>query len=122
MTKTSFSIGDKVVIIKNGELRKGVIKNFYPVAPPIFAIEFEDGTVEKVPYTCVASEPTTETPEEETESVEKTEITITPDKFKEIACRVIAEETKDRISLGLVIAGIVSKIHKALFVEPWEND
>ena len=121
MKKISFNIGDKVVTIENGELRKGVIRNIYPMNPPICVIEFEDGTVKKELYSSVAPEPKAET-QEEIAPIEKAEITITPDKFKEIACRVIAEETKDRISLGLVIAGIVSKIHKALFVEPWEND
>ena len=120
MQKVEF-IGDKVVTIKDGELRKGVVKNFFPVNPPIFFIEFEDGTVEKVLYNNVAPEPKTETPEE-TEPVEKSEITITPGEFKEIACRVIAEETKDNKFLGLAFAGIMSKIHCALFVKSWENE
>lgn len=122
MKEISFNIGDKVVTIKNCEIRKGVVKNFYPINPPVFAIEFEDGTVEKVPYNNVAPEPKTETPDEENEPVEKSEITITPGEFKEITCRVIAEETKDYEVIGLAFAQLMSKIHKALFVEPWEND
>ena len=120
MKKVEFSTGDKIVTIKDGELRKGVVKNFYPVNPPVFLVEFEDGSVEKVLYSNVAPEPKTETPEE-TEPVEKSEITITPDKFKEITCRVIAEETMDRKFIGLMFAPIMAKIHSALFVEPWEN-
>lgn len=122
MKKIEFSIGDKVVSIKDGELRKGVIKNFYPVNPPVFAIEFEDGTVEKVPYSNVAPEPKTETPEEKTEPVEKPEITITPDEFREISCRVVAEETKSHKIIGIAFTAILTKIHKALFVDAWEND
>lgn len=124
MKRIDFSTGDEVVTIKDGELRKGVIKNFYPINPPVFVIEFEDGTVEKVLYSNVAPAPKTETqePEEKNESVEKAEITITPDEFKKIACRVIAKETKNRMILGLAFASLMSKVHKALFIEPWEND
>lgn len=121
MQKVEFSIGDKVVTIKDGELRKGVVKNFFPVNPPIFLIEFEDGTVEKVLYNNVAPEPKTETPEENA-PVEKSEITITPDEFREITCRVIAEETKKHKIVGLAFASIMGKIHRALFVESWENE
>ena len=112
----NINIGDKIVTIKNGEIRKGVVRNFYPLNPPVFAIKFEDGTVEKVPYDNVAPEPKTETQEE------KSEITITPGEFKEITCRVIAEETKDYEVIGFAFAQLMSKIHKALFVESWEND
>lgn len=124
MKRIEFSTGDEVVTIKDGELRKGVIKNFFPVDPPIFVIKFEDGTVEKVRYDKVAPAPKTETqePEEKNEPVEKTEITITPDEFKEIACRVIAAETKSHKLLGLALVPIMGKIHRALFIEPWEND
>lgn len=120
MKKVEFSTGDKVVTIKDGELRKGVIKNFYPITPPVFVIEFEDGSVEKVLYSNVAPEPKTETPEENA-PVEKPEITITPSEFREITCRVIAEEYKSRKLLGLAVASLMGKIHRALFIEPWEN-
>lgn len=123
MKSIEFNTGDKVVTIKDGELRKGVVKNFYPmVTPPIFAIEFEDGTVEKVPYNNVAPEPKTETPEEKNDPVEKSEITITPDEFREITCRVIAENTKEHKIVGLAFASIMGKIHRALFIEPWEEE
>ena len=121
MKQIDFNIGDKVVTIKDGELRKGVIKNFFPVNPPVFVIEFEDGSVEKVLYSNVATGPKTETPEENA-PVEKSEITITPGEFREITCRVIAEETKKHKIVGLAFASIMGKIHRALFVEPWENE
>lgn len=121
MKKVEFSTGDKVVTIKDGELRKGVIKNFYPITPPVFVIEFEDGSVEKVLYSNVAPEPKTETPEENA-PVEKPEITITPSEFREITCRVIAEETKKHKIVGLAFASLMGKIHRALFIESWENE
>ena len=122
MLEIEFNIGDKIVTIKDGELRKGVIRNFSPSTPPVFIIEFEDGTVEKVLYNNIAPEPKVETQEEKNKSVEKTEITITPDEFKKITCRVIAEETKNFQTIGLVVAGVMGKVHKALFVDDWENE
>ncbi len=123
MKHIDFSVGDKIVTVENGELRKGVIKKFFPMDPPIFVVEFEDGTVEKVLYSDMTKEPKAETPEtEKNEPVEKPEITITPEKFREIAVRVVAEATKDRIVVGLAVIQIMAKIHRALFVEPWEND
>lgn len=122
MKTIEFCTGDKIVSIKDGELRRGIVKNFHPtVNPPVFVIEFEDGSVEKVPYNNVTKEPKAETVEEN-KPVVKSEITITPDKFKEIAVRVIAEATKDCKVVGVAFAQIMGKIHRALFVEPWEND
>ena len=116
MKEILFDIGDKVVKIQDGKLRKCTIKNVYFTNPPIFAIEFEDGTVEKARRADIAPEPKVETPKE-TEPVIKSEITITPDEFKEITIRIIAEETKCCKALGVALASIMGKIHKALFVE-----
>lgn len=121
MSKVKFEIGDKVVSIKDSELLKGVVKNVYPVNPPVLAIEYEDGTVEKVFYDTVAHEPKMET-QEKTEPVEKSEITIAPDEFREIASRVIAKETKDNYLVGYAFASIVGEIYKALFIESYERD
>lgn len=121
MKKVEFSTGDKVVTIKDGELRSGEIRNFFPVNPPVFVVQYEDGTIAKVPYDNVAPAPKTETAAENA-PVEKSEITITPDEFREIACRVIAENTKGRPLVGLAIVPLVGKIHKALFEEPAKND
>lgn len=124
MKKIEFNVGDKIVTIKNGELRKGVIKNFYPVNPPVFAIEFEDGTVEKIPYNNVAPEPKTETPEEENAPVVKSEITITPDEFQKIAIDVITDYAikQNDITVGFVPTLILADIHKRLFITEAEND
>lgn len=122
MKEISFNVGDRVMVINDCQLRKGVIKNFYPVTPPVFAVEFEDGTVEKVSYNNVAPEPKAEIATEENESVEKSEITITPKEFMELSCDIIAEETKDYKILGFMVAKIVSKIHTALFFGSAEND
>ena len=122
MKQIDLTIGDKVINIKDGELRKGVIKKFYPIDPPIFVIEFEDGSVEKILTTDLAPAP--KTPEEENKPIEKSDITITPDEFKKIAYNVIADiakETND-FELVLTVTSVWAKLYKALFVEPWEND
>jgi hypothetical protein len=114
--------GDNVVVIEDGELRNGVIKTVFDmITPPMYAVEFEDG-IEKVPFNRVAPAPKTETPEEQKrEPVFKSEITITPDEFQEISCRVVAEETKDNIFIGLTFSTILAKIHKALFLDEGEQ-
>lgn len=122
MKHIEFDIGNKVVTIKDGELRKGVVKYCYPIYPPVFAVEFEDGTVEKVHYNNIAPEPKTETPEERIEPVEKSEITITPDEFSSIAARIIVEETGSDVLTGLRFASIIGKLREALFVDEWEHE
>lgn len=116
--KIDFEIGDRVVTIRDGKLRRGVVKNAYLINPPVLAIEFEDGNVEKVFCNDVVREPKAENPKEENEPIEKAEITITPDEFREIVCRVIAEETKGYKIVGLAFMSIAGKIHRALFIEP----
>ena len=117
MRHNNFNIGDKVVTIIDGELCKGVIKNIYLVNPPVYAVELEDGNIRKVHCVNVALDTKAETPEEKREPVEKAEITITPNEFRDIACRVIADELKNRKTLGLACAAVVGKIHRALFIE-----
>ena len=124
MKANDFNIGDKVVTIKDGELRKGVIKKGYPVNPPVFLIEYEDGNLDKIPYGIIAPEPKTETPEDKNEPIEKTEITITPGEFKKISYNVsadIAKETND-YDLVLTATSLWAKLYRALFIEPCEND
>lgn len=122
MDNVKITIGDRVITIKNNQIRKGTVTKIYDLDPIIYIVEFDDGNVEKVCHNEIALEPETETQEEDLEPVEKSEITITPDEFKKIACRVIVNETKDSRLMGLVFALLMDKIHKALFVEPWEND
>lgn len=119
MKQLKFENGDKIVIIRDGELRKGVVKNFYELNPPILSIEFEDGSVEKVFASDVAAEPKIEPPEKKREPAEKSEITITPDEFREIATRAIAENTNEyKVSaLAYAYATLIGRIHRDLFFE-----
>lgn len=116
------NIGDNVVVIEEGELRNGVLKNIFCDLPnPICVVEFENGT-EKVPCNLVAPAPKTETQNAQKRGpVYKSEITITPDEFQEIATSVIAKETKDFHIVGVTATIILAKIHKALFLDEGEN-
>ena len=115
-----FNNGDKVVVIKDGKLQKAVFRNLYPIVPPVAVVEYEDGSVEKVPYDNIAKEPITETPDPQNEPIKKKEITITSNEFIEIAASVMADELRDDPFLGLLVTTVVSKIHKALFTESQE--
>ena len=123
--EVKMSVGDRVIMIKNHELRRGTIKNIYADIPvPVLVVEFDDGEVEKVYPGDVALEPKAEVKEEKApEPVEKSSITITPDEFREIASDLVAEESKKGglllMSLGTIL---VTKLHMALFVDEGKND
>lgn len=117
-----FKIGDRIVTIVCGELVSGTIKELFPIDPPVCIVKFEDGSFGKIPCNEMALEPKSEPVEEKNEPITKSEITITPDEFENVACRVIARETKDHPIIGFVTASIISKIHEALFTESSGND
>lgn len=122
MHEMKFNVGDRIVTVINGELRKGVIKELYQVSPPVVVVRLEDGSLAKVLYNDIAPEPQAEDNQGENKPIEKPEITITPDEFKKIAARVIVEETEDHPIAGLAFAVMVRKIYNALFVDESEND
>ena len=128
ISKVVMNVDDRVVTIKNGRLRKGTIRNIYSDSPtPILIVEFDDGEVEKVYPGDVALEPKAEAKEDqevkEDKPVEKSEITITPEEFKEIASNLVAEESLTGGPVLSVIGTIlVSKLHIALFTDEVEND
>ena len=122
------SIGDRVVMIENHEIRRGTILNMYVDIPtPILVVEFDDGAIEKVYPKDVALEPKAEVKEdqevkEETKPVEKSEITITPEEFSKIAVDTIIKFTKDDPIVSLALTVFISELHMALFVDEDEND
>lgn len=123
--EVKMSVGDRVIMIKNHELRRGTIKSIYAdILVPVLVVEFDDGEVEKVYPGDVFLEPKAEVKEEKaTEPVEKSVIAITPDEFREIASNLVAEESKKGglllMSLGTIL---VAKLHTALFVDEGKND
>ena len=116
-----FKPGVRVVVIdENHELRKGVIKDVYPGINTAI-VTFDDGNVEKVRFNYLGIDQ--ETKEKPTEPAEKSEITITPDEFRNIAVDVITKESeKGGLLLSMVGTILVSKLHIALFVDEGEND
>lgn len=123
------NIGDRVVMIENHELRRGVIRNIYTDIPtPILVVEFDDGEIEKVYPGDVALEPKTEIKEdqevkEEKKPVEKSEITITPEEFMEIASNVVAKEAiKGGPLVTMLGAILMSELHEKLFIDEGENE
>lgn len=129
--KVIMNIDDRVVTIKNGKLRKGIIRKIYADIPtPILIVEFDDGEIEKVYPGDVAIEPKTERQEDEPvkeetkekKPVEKSEITITPGEFENIAVDMVVEFAKDKFMLALALSAFCEELHKKLFSNEAEND
>lgn len=126
MRVIKFREGEKVAVIRDNILKVGVIRNMYvDLKDPIAVVEFEDNEIVKVPVEDIA--PYDQVKEDNIEEpVEKTEITITPEEFHDITTNIIAEECRNMGILGyhvsLAISLIMSKIHKALFIDGADND
>ena len=129
--KVVINVDDRVVTIKNGKLRKGIIRKIYADIPtPILIVEFDDGEIEKVYPGDVAIEPKTERQEDEPvkeetkekKPIEKSEITITPEEFENIAVDMVVEFAKDKFMLALALSAFCEELHKKLFVNEGEND
>ena len=118
---SKFNPGVKVLVIgEDNEVRYGVIQNAYDDVG-IAIVKFTDDTVEKVHYNRMGIEPETVS-QEINEPVEKTEITITEDYFKEVCVDVIAEKTVGNLSLAFSMVNIVVAISKKLFSTEGKND
>ena len=108
---SNLKIGMRVQAINDGELKSGVIINIHDMISTVI-IQFDDGTVGKVLSSHIIVEDNQENVKER--PLEKSEITITPEEFSIISCRVIAKNV-DNLIEGLKIARIMSKIHAELF-------
>lgn len=118
--------GTRVVVIEDGELKKGVVTNVYHFSD-IAIVAFDDESYSKVPLSQLAIEPVAEPdknqePTEPSEPVEKSEITITPEAFREISMRTVFEMTKDKPIVGLALTMFSAELHRALFYDAVEND
>lgn len=111
----------KVVVIEYNKLRKGVIDKVYEDLN-IAIVKFDDGDKGKVHFSKLGIEPDTKVQETKPiEPVEKSEITITPDEFRNISTRIIVEET-DRLPVALLVGNVVAKIHEKLFIDEVDNE
>lgn len=111
--------GVRVIVFDRdtNEIKKGVIDKAYSEME-IAIVKFDDGNVEKVPYEHLHIEPENDV-QETTEPVEKSEITITPEEFRNISSHVIKEITDTledkRGVIGLTMIVFASELHNTLF-------
>jgi hypothetical protein len=114
-----FNENDKVITIENGKVREGIVrKDFSVMSPPVLLVEFENGSLEKVSFDRVAHAPKPEPQDQKpNEPIEKSEITITSEEFKNIGLDLITKmaiETKDFL-LGMKLSAFLAMLHTALF-------
>lgn len=109
--------GDRVGLIENGQLLRGIVKNVYPEIN-IAVVKFDCGDIEKVALTNLAVLPE-EKDQDPKEPVIKSEITIKRDEFRKIAVKLVANEAKEMSSgiVGIAFSIFVAKLEKALFIE-----
>lgn len=119
------SEGDRVVVIENNEVRKGVVtKDYTQFSLPVLMVTFDDGTIGKVDYDDVALEPQPATvpnsepqPEKEHNRTRKTEITITADEFKMAVAELAAKRAENGFEVGLGIVAVGVDLFNALFTD-----
>ena len=119
--KITMKQGDTVAIIEHGEIKKGILKDVKALDRPVAIVDF-DGEIRKVLVDDLARvQEESEEIQEDNEPVEKSEITITPDQFRDITTSIIGEECAKMGSAGLMVGmaiGIImGKIHKELFID-----
>ena len=126
MIKITMKQGDTVAIIEHGEIKKGILKDIKVLDRPVAIVDF-DGEFRKVLIDDLARvQEESEEIQEDNEPVEKSEITITPDQFRDITTSIIGKECAKMGSAGLMVGmaiGIImGKIHNELFIDGAEND
>lgn len=103
--------GDRVVVEYETGRQSGVLKSIISdVIPPICVIEHEDYYA-KVPANMVKPEPTSKPSTEPTED----ESTVTKERFRTVATKMIIDEYGADFDTGLMVAQFVAKLNRALF-------
>ena len=115
--------GDKVGVLINGEIKKGVVVSVYSDLDYAI-VKFEDG-VNKVMLHNIGllPEEKDQDPKEYKKPDMKTETTIKREDFRKIAVKLIAKEAKEMESgiVGIAFSIFVANLESALFTEG-END
>lgn len=118
---SKFNEGQRVVVIgDNNDLKYGEINTLYETAK-IAIVRFDDDTIEKVHFSDLGIVPKTEA-SEPVESVEKSEITITPGEFRQICVKTVCKVTEEDFTLGLGFTLFCAILHRALFMDEGDND
>jgi hypothetical protein len=122
MEKIKYHEGDTVAIIRGGEVVTGTIGRIIPTYDgPRFLVKTENELV-KVLATEIARIPEkkNETPTEpKREPIQKSEITITPNEFREKAVSIITEISNEMGDpmIGMAFTIFTAKLHRKLFFE-----
>jgi hypothetical protein len=104
-----FKDGERVIYIINSKVYHGVITYLANIETAI--VQSDDGQRFKVPFKFLAPEPIVE----KTEPIEKPEITITPEEFRETAVKVFTELGVIPQSSVYDVTVFTAELHKALF-------
>lgn len=115
MSVIKFDIGDRVVMIDNGEIRRGTIRKIFDTIGIGF-VEFDGGEeLEKVILVDIALEPKPDpAPEETNEPVDQLEVTVTPTVFARMALETVIDFTDD-VSIAMMLNAFVTKLSKRMF-------
>ena len=130
-----FNIGDRVIVIADNEVKRGSIERIYEEVHT-YIVRFDDGSLGKTSYKDIALEPKAETtaePEAKEKREDaprmKSEITITPDEFREVAISVLSEYLTDddmsipkKLAFGKKVTEILVFISMVLFSEDESKD
>lgn len=121
---SKFEIDQKVLVVEDNELKPGTIRSLYETLG-IAIVDFGEAEYKKVKIDNIAIEHESEKDAESNEPIERAEITITPNEFKEIASKV-ASEVMLTMNKPIEVIGdyavIVAKLQLALFVEDPNDD
>ena len=116
------------VIADNHAMRKGTLKGIYEGVNTA-VVDFDDNNevFEKVKLDSIGilEEETETTTEKDTPSapIEKPEITITPDEFRDKCVEVVVEVAKNgNPIIGMALTAGFAELARALFFEDPEND
>ena len=116
--------GRRVGVIVDSRFERGTLTSMIEELN-IGIVKLDNGEMLKVNLSTVAID---DTPKEdpnvkESEPVEKSEITITPNDFMKTSTKVIADKCKcfDSITT-LFITSVIAEIHRRLFYEDLDND
>ena len=121
---SKFKIDQKVYVVDNGELIPGTIHTVYE-SLGYALVRFDNDELQKVMLERIAVMTEEKETEKPSEPVFKSEITITPEEFMNIASSIVADEAKETENPIIFMGAcsiLMSKIHKALFLEGSDDD
>ena len=119
--KTNFKLGDRVMTIQDSKPRYGTIRSiggngYENIAIVAFKTDNpNEGELQKIKVSDLILVEETEAEAKKSEPVEKSEITITPDEFRETGVKVIVKLTAEKPIVGLAFTAFLAELHKALF-------